>query len=40
MNPSDAMDMWLKGDTNNLPSQILLPSLSGDKSLLLLPLLL
>lgn len=40
MNPSDAMDMWLKGDANNLPSQILFPRLCADKSPLLLPLLL
>lgn len=39
MNPSDIMDIWLKGDANNLPSQILFPRLSGDKAPLLLPLL-
>lgn len=38
--PSDVMDVWLKGDVNNLPSHILFPWISGGKFPLFLPLLL
>lgn len=34
------MDVWLKGDVNNLPSHILFPRISGGKFPLFLPLLL
>lgn len=40
MIPSVVVDLWLKGDANNLPAHILPPQISGDEFPLFLPLLL